>query len=62
MKFNFPKTGKVLWLCVRPEELEPVKVCDSVFASDRFGLEGDHFNGKPADPRMVPLIQSEHIA
>ena len=35
--------------------------CDSVYANDQSGLEGDHFNGKPGDQRMVTLIQAEHI-
>lgn len=58
---NFPLSGVVEWICVRPSRRAEVTVVDSVEVCAEKGLIGDHFRGKPGGKRMVTLIQQEHI-
>lgn len=61
LQARFPNPGKVEYICVRPERLAPVQVCQTAQADVEQGLIGDHFSGQPGDARMVTLIQAEHI-
>lgn len=57
---TMPQTGTIEWIGLRPGRSEPIKVVDEAIVGDQ-GLEGDRFNGKNGSPRMVTLIQKEHI-
>ncbi|MDB2526474.1 MOSC domain-containing protein [Mariniblastus sp.] len=58
---TMPQVGKVEWIGVRPGRREPLNVLPSVDVSME-GLVGDRYRGKAGGPRMVTLIQQEHIA
>ena len=58
---TIPQAGRVEWIGVRPGRRERLKVLPSVNVSLE-GLAGDRYRGKPGGPRMVTLIQQEHIA
>ncbi len=58
---TMPQVGKVEWIGVRPGRREPLDVLPSVDVSLE-GLVGDRYRGKAGGPRMVTLIQQEHIA
>lgn len=57
---TMPQTGCVEWIGLRPGRREPVEVVEKANVGEK-GLEGDRFNGKNGSPRMVTLIQKEHI-
>ncbi len=57
---TMPQTGTVEWIGLRPGRRVPIQVVDSASLGEQ-GLEGDRFNGKNDSPRMVTLIQKEHI-
>ena len=57
---TMPQVGRVEWIGVRPGRREPLKNLQTVNASWE-GLEGDRYRGKAGGPRMVTLIQQEHI-
>lgn len=58
---TMPQVGRVEWIGVRPGRRESVNVLQSVTVSME-GLVGDRYRGKAGGPRMVTLIQDEHIA
>ncbi|MCK8492829.1 MULTISPECIES: MOSC domain-containing protein [Spirosoma] len=59
--FNvFPRAGRVEWIGIRPERRSPVSVVESVDASEKKGLLGDHYSGQSGN-RHVTLIQAEHL-
>ena len=60
MLATMPQVGRVEWIGIRPGRREPLKVLQSVNVSLE-GLVGDRYRGKAGGPRMVTLIQDEHI-
>lgn len=54
------QTGKVSWICIRPERKAEVKVLREVNAIENQCLEGDHY-ASPGGIRQVTLIQAEHL-
>ena len=61
MLATFPHLGTVEWIGLRPAKRAAIKVVDRVLVGEA-GLEGDRFDGGPTAPRMVTLIQQEHLA
>jgi MOSC domain-containing protein YiiM len=58
---NFPQLGKVVWIGVRPQTRQPMKVLEETFANIS-GLTNDRANkGNPKNKRQVTLIQHEHL-
>jgi len=57
---TFPRAGRVDWIGIRPEKRGPVNVVDSVDATERGGVIGDHYSGLNGK-RHVTLIQAEHL-
>jgi MOSC domain-containing protein YiiM len=58
---NFPQSGKVLWIGVRPKNRQQMEVLEETFANIG-GLTGDRSNkGNPESKRQVTLIQHEHL-
>lgn len=57
---QFPGTGRVEWIGIRPERRANLTVKKSVTALATVGLEGDHYRSK-GGKRQVTLIQREHI-
>ncbi len=62
---TFPHAGRVEWIGTRPEKRGPVSVIDSIEATEKEGLIGDHYSGRSDGPsngkRQVTLIQAEHL-
>ncbi|KAB7733128.1 MOSC domain-containing protein [Rudanella paleaurantiibacter] len=62
---SFPRTGRVVWIGLRPERRGPVAEVEQVLASVEEGLLGDHYAGRRDSPasgkRHVTLIQAEHL-
>jgi len=56
---SFVKPGRVVYISVRPQRREPVKVLDQVIAQEAKGLEGDRYRN-PGN-RQVTFIQAEHL-
>ena len=56
----FPRSGRVVWIGIRPERRGPVSVVPSVVVSEKKGLLGDHYSGQSGS-RHVTLIQAEHL-
>lgn len=56
---GFAKSGRVVYVSVRPARREPVKILDQVTAVEARGLEGDRY--KNSGIRQVTLIQAEHL-
>jgi MOSC domain-containing protein YiiM len=58
---NFPQSGKVVWIGVRPQTRQPMEVLEETFANIG-GLTNDRANkGNPNNKRQVTLIQQEHL-
>ena len=58
---QFPRSGVVEWIGVRPQRgARPVSVPE-VRAVEGSGLAGDHYGGGAAGKRHVTLIQHEHL-
>ena len=62
MMQNFPQTGSVRWIGVRPRRGVAVVSVPSVEIGLADGLAGDLFRGKPGSIRQVTLIQFEHLS
>jgi len=58
---QFPYSGKVKWIGIRPGRREEMLSIQSVEAKIGSGLVGDRYNGKSDSKRQVTLIQNEHI-
>jgi MOSC domain-containing protein YiiM len=59
---NFPNTGKLEWIGLRPQKRAPLVSVDEAQAIGARGLEGDHrAAGRPGSERQVTLIQAEHL-
>jgi len=56
----FPRSGRVDWIGIRPERRGAIEVVESVSASEKKGLIGDHYSGQSGN-RHVTLIQAEHL-
>ncbi|MFK7767774.1 MAG: MOSC domain-containing protein [Mariniblastus sp.] len=57
---TMPQVGTVCWIGMRPDRREPINVVQEAEV-DNQGLVGDRFKGPTDGPRMVTLIQKEHI-
>lgn len=57
---NFPRSGRVEWIGIRPVRKAPLKTVSEVDVSEEKGLVGDHYSGKSGN-RHVTLIQAEHL-
>jgi MOSC domain-containing protein YiiM len=58
---NFIQSGKVVWMGVRPQSRQPMRVLEETFANIG-GLTDDRSNkGNPDNKRQVTLIQHEHL-
>lgn len=57
-----PQTGRLEWIGLRPQRLEPISVvAEATLVTDR-GIAGDHkFEGRHGSDRQVTLIQFEHL-
>ena len=60
LKYNFPQSGSLHWIGIRPVRRAEMVSMDHVALSTEDGLTGDHY-GKSGGKRMVTLIQKEHI-
>jgi MOSC domain-containing protein YiiM len=58
---NYAQAGKLVYIGVRPQRLEPIKKLTKVRAVKDKGLEGDRYNNR-GGVRQVTLIQEEHLA
>ena len=58
---NFPQSGKVVWIGIRPQTRQPMEVLEETFVNFG-GLTNDRANkGISQNKRQVTLIQYEHI-
>jgi MOSC domain-containing protein YiiM len=57
---NFPQSGQVVAIGVRPERLAPVEKLPKVLALKDKGLSGDRYKNRGGN-RQVTLIQAEHV-
>jgi MOSC domain-containing protein YiiM len=57
---NFPQSGLVLAIGVRPQRLAPMEKLSKVLALKDKGLSGDRYNNRGGN-RQVTLIQAEHM-
>lgn len=60
MKQNFPFSGRVEWIGLRPKKRSPIQKVAKVWVDTASGLADDHYRGKEG-ARQVTLIQAEHI-
>lgn len=58
---RFPRSGRVLWIGIRPGRREPVVGVAAVWVSAYSGLIGDHHLAR-SDKRQVTLLQFEHLS
>ncbi len=58
---QFPQTGTVEWIGIRPERRAPLLALPEVEAIAQQGLAGDHYAGTATSPRQVTLMQAEHL-
>lgn len=59
---TLPQTGRLEWIGIRPEPLQPLTCVAEVRALAERGLEGDHkTRGRAGSRRQVTLIQQEHL-
>jgi len=58
----FPRSGRVVWIGVRPDRRQPLMPQTEVRARAGVGLQGDHYSARANGKRQVTLIQSEHLA
>jgi len=59
---TLPQTGRLEWIGIRPEPLQPLTCMSKVRALADRGLEGDHkTRGRAGSRRQVTLIQQEHL-
>lgn len=58
---QFPQTGRLQWIGLRPAKNETMKSVAQAFACSQDGLIGDRYSGK-SGKRQVSLIQYEHLA
>lgn len=57
---NYPYSGTVSWIGIRPEKNMPMKELTEVKVLEN-RLEGDHYKGVVTSKRHVTIIQHEHI-
>jgi MOSC domain-containing protein YiiM len=58
---NFPRTGRLEWIGVRPAARAAVVEVDEAEALTQRGITGDHRSRRGGSPRQVTIIQSEHL-
>ncbi len=61
LQSNFPGSGTVRWIGLRPEKRATLLEVDSVDVTVDEGLVGDRYKGRDRK-RQVTLIQFEHLA
>lgn len=59
---HYPRSGRVLWVGVRPQRRQPMRSVSTVRAIADHGLEHDHRARRGGSRRQVTLIQSEHLS
>lgn len=57
---QFPKSGTLVWIGIRPARKETLLTPDSILANNTSGLIGDRYSGR-SGKRQVTLFQQEHI-
>ena len=57
---QFPRTGRVEWIGLRPARDVPMRAVDAVDAETGGGLAGDRYKGG-SGKRGITLIQAEHL-
>ena len=57
---QFPRTGEVRWIGLRPARDVPMRAVDSAEAVAGKGLRGDRY-GSGSGKRGITLIQAEHL-
>ncbi len=60
LRQQFPRSGKLLWIGLRPARKHNLISVESVFANQDQGLEGDRYKGS-SGKRHVTLFQQEHL-
>ena len=58
---NFPSSGRLEWIGVRPLPRADLIEVEQVEALAGAGLQGDHRAKRPGGARQVTLIQREHL-
>ena len=58
---QFPHSGRVEWIGLRPARRAAVQPVDEVTALTGQGLDGDHYRSRGGS-RQVTLLQFEHLA
>ena len=61
LQSQFPRTGKVDWIGLRPARDVPMEEPAQAVAVVGKGLEGDRFKGSYLGKRQVTLLQAEHL-
>lgn len=61
LQSNFPGSGSVRWIGLRPARRADLQVVDTVDVTVDDGLVGDRYQGRDRK-RQVTLIQYEHLA
>jgi MOSC domain-containing protein YiiM len=59
---RFPSSGRLVWVGLRPESGQPMRVVSRVRVLEDRGLEGDFRSQRTGGRRQVTLIQHEHLA
>jgi MOSC domain-containing protein YiiM len=57
---QFPKSGTLVWIGIRPVRKQAMLTPDSIMADSQQGLIGDRYSGR-SGKRQVTLFQQEHI-
>ncbi len=58
---NFPRSGRLVWIGLRPQRHAEMISVSQVSANPITGLDGDRYAGRSRN-RQVTLIQHEHFA
>ncbi len=58
LRTQFPKSGKLLWIGLRPARKHNMIPVESVFANQNQGLEGDRYQGR-SGKRQVYCLRSK---
>ncbi len=61
MKTEFPHSGRLRWIGLRPDRLAAMQVVQQAEVSLNEGIVGDRFAGQAGATRQVTLIQQEHL-
>jgi MOSC domain-containing protein YiiM len=56
------RSGRVVWIGLRPARREPMMPVEAATAEPGNGLIGDRYRSSRDGPRQVTLVQAEHLA